>query len=137
MNYQHSASALQLTLNSSADLISSIPLKHSNNTLPFSDVFCFYLFVWLSRICNSTHLKHLEPYVPIVASHFLRSQTHYFITLGYFMELHNMQQRGEIAYKEDITRQGTANAPTWSCYITSELQSAFFLSDPLTLSSIS
>ncbi|KAG8952346.1 hypothetical protein FRC04_004774 [Tulasnella sp. 424] len=38
----------------------------------------------------------------------------------YFMELHNMQQRGEIAYKEDITRQGTANAPTWSCYITIE-----------------
>ncbi|KIO25123.1 hypothetical protein M407DRAFT_25556 [Tulasnella calospora MUT 4182] len=36
----------------------------------------------------------------------------------YHMELHNLGQRGDIKYTEDIQRDGPANAPTWRCYIT-------------------
>ncbi|KAG8922339.1 hypothetical protein FRC01_014166 [Tulasnella sp. 417] len=36
----------------------------------------------------------------------------------YFMELHNLQQRGEIKYTEDTQSAGPANARTWSCFIT-------------------
>lgn len=34
------------------------------------------------------------------------------------MELHNLQQRGEIVYNEDVSREGPANNPSWTCWIT-------------------
>ncbi|KAG8895123.1 hypothetical protein FRC00_007949 [Tulasnella sp. 408] len=36
----------------------------------------------------------------------------------YFMELHNLQQRGEVKYTEDIQQVGPANARLWTCFIT-------------------
>ncbi|KAG8913041.1 hypothetical protein FRC00_003198 [Tulasnella sp. 408] len=34
----------------------------------------------------------------------------------YFMELHNLKQRGEVEYKEDIV--GPPDARSWTCYFT-------------------
>lgn len=36
----------------------------------------------------------------------------------YFMELHNLKQRGEVDYTEDNQSVGPANARSWTCFIT-------------------
>ncbi|KIO32173.1 hypothetical protein M407DRAFT_18977 [Tulasnella calospora MUT 4182] len=36
----------------------------------------------------------------------------------YYMELHNLKQRGDIEFVEETSKDGPANAPTWRCFIT-------------------
>ncbi|KAG9046847.1 hypothetical protein FS837_003555 [Tulasnella sp. UAMH 9824] len=36
----------------------------------------------------------------------------------YFMELHNLQQRGEVKFTEDTKQEGPTNPRPWTCYIT-------------------
>ncbi|KAG8912066.1 hypothetical protein FRC01_005311 [Tulasnella sp. 417] len=36
----------------------------------------------------------------------------------FFMELHNLQQRGEIQFKEETQPEGPAHDRTWRCFIT-------------------